>query len=306
MSTRKGLSLHIGVNVLDPAGYPCKPPHPDFPNGWTGELESCEADAIALQEMANNIGFESTLLKTRKATSENVTTAIKAAADSLEAGDIFMITYAGHGGQVIDVSKDEREGRRRDIFDETWCLYDRQFIDDELYVLFSQFRKGVRILVLLDCCHSGTAVRSSADDQPGNGRIRTRQMLPSSVEPLYFGRKAEYDAIQKNLPRVKPSDVKASIRLLAACQDNQEANCDENSGFFTYSLLEVWDDGNFAGANYDEFFTALTERLDYWTGDSETRAAGGDNAEERHLQTPNHLLEGARDPEFDSQKPFTI
>ena len=131
-------------------------------------------------------------------------------------------------------------------------------------------------------------------------------MLPSSVEPLYFGRKAEYDAIQKNLPRVKPSEVKASIRLLAACQDKQEANCDDDSGFFTYALLEVWDDGNFAGSNYDDFFAAVTERLDYWTGDSQTRAAGGDNAEERHLQTPNQLLEGARNTEFDAQKPFTI
>ncbi len=224
MAVRKGVSLHIGVNALDPAGYPCDPPHPDFPNGWTGELASCEADAIAMQALADSLGYKSTLLKTKEATSATVSAAIQDAADNLESGDIFMITYAGHGGQVIDVTKDERELDRRDILDETWCLYDRQFIDDELYVLWSKFKAGVRILVILDCCHSGTAVRSSADEQSESSRIRTRQMLPSSVEPLYFGRKAEYDSIQKNLPQVKPSDVKASIRLLAACQDKQEVN----------------------------------------------------------------------------------
>ena len=51
-------------------------------------------------------------------------------------------------------------GDEADKQDETWCLYDGQLIDDELYFELSKFAPGVRILVLSDSCHSGTVVRA--------------------------------------------------------------------------------------------------------------------------------------------------
>jgi metacaspase-1 len=53
-----------------------------------------------------------------------------------------------------DVNSDEEDGQ-----DETWILYDRMLIDDELFQLFSQFAPGVRIFLLSDSCHSGTVAR---------------------------------------------------------------------------------------------------------------------------------------------------
>ena len=75
--------------------------------------------------------------------------AIRSAAKSLRAGDLFFLTFSGHGGQVPDVTGDEADKQ-----DETWCLYDGQLIDDELYFELSRFAAGVRILVLSDSCHS--------------------------------------------------------------------------------------------------------------------------------------------------------
>jgi len=39
------------------------------------------------------------------------------AAKALAAGDLFFMTYSGHGGQVPDVSGDEPDKK-----DETWCF----------------------------------------------------------------------------------------------------------------------------------------------------------------------------------------
>ena len=71
------------------------------------------------------------------------------------AGDIFWITYSGHGSQVPDQNGDESDG-----LDETWCLYDCQILDDTLFDLWSRFKEGVRIVIFSDSCHSGTIARA--------------------------------------------------------------------------------------------------------------------------------------------------
>lgn len=45
-----------------------------------------------------------------------------------------MLSYSGHGGQLPDLNGDESDGR-----DETWCFFDGELVDDELYNSFSQF-----------------------------------------------------------------------------------------------------------------------------------------------------------------------
>ena len=86
----------------------------------------------------------------------------------LVSGDILLLTYSGHGGQIPDVT-----GEETDKLDETWCLYDGQLIDDEMYLELSRFAAGVRVLVFSDSCHSGTVVRAapptcSAAGAPGS------------------------------------------------------------------------------------------------------------------------------------------
>ena len=73
----------------------------------------------------------------------------------LKDGDTFMFTFSGHGGQTEDLNGDESDSK-----DE--CIYDAEFnkiIDDELYkLLVEPFPKNATLIVLLDCCHSGTGV----------------------------------------------------------------------------------------------------------------------------------------------------
>ena len=118
--------------------------------------------------------MKSTLLLTKKATRANVLAAMRAAAKTLQAGDLLFLTYSGHGGQVPDVT-----GEEDDKQDETWCLYDGQLIDDELYLELSRFAAGVRILVLSDSCHSGTVTRATAF-RDGSPAGRSKMMPPPS------------------------------------------------------------------------------------------------------------------------------
>ena len=83
---RRGISVHIGVNVID---------HDHYVD--MTDLDFCEADAEAMNELAANQGFETHLLLGKQATRDNVTKAISDAADELKAGDILLVTYAGHG-----------------------------------------------------------------------------------------------------------------------------------------------------------------------------------------------------------------
>ncbi len=98
---------------------------------------ACENDARDMEAIARSQGFVTQSLLTRSATSTSLLGIIEKAAKELVEGDIFLLTYSGHGGQINDVDNQEPDG-----LDETWVLYDRELVDDELYAMWSLFRPG--------------------------------------------------------------------------------------------------------------------------------------------------------------------
>ena len=109
-----------------------------------------------MHDLAFSIGYETHKLLTAQATRSAVTHAISQAASKLKSGDIFFLTYSGHGGQVPDTNGDEPDSKK----DETWVLYDGELVDDELHELYTTFDAGVRVVVLSDSCHSGSVTRA--------------------------------------------------------------------------------------------------------------------------------------------------
>ena len=200
------------------------------------------------------------------------------AAKALRAGDLFFLTYSGHGGQVPDVNGDEDDKR-----DETWCLYDGQVIDDELYLEFSRFAEGVRILVLSDSCHSGTVARG-IPPQPETVPHQRPKLMPESVAMrTYRDHKAFYDKLQRDVaaaagkPVVDPdtalaqvavsgrlsaisAQFKAQLVLISGCQDNQTSMDGDHNGAFTEQVLNVWNHGKFSG-NYASFHARVKARM---------------------------------------------
>ena len=276
-----GCSLHIGVNVVDPNRY----------GGWDGKLNACENDATDMAAIARASGFDATLLLSPQATVDAVTQHVDEAAEKLRDGDIYFLTYAGHGGQIKDeVNGDEEDGR-----DETWCLYDRQLLDDELYFMWAKFEKGVRILLFSDSCHSGTVSRDAVGVVEMNAAERLaaygtetpayRMMPDDKLKEAYRALRKRYRDIQQELAQYDIS-VDASLRLLSGCQDDQLSAEHRGNGLFTRAVKSVWNNGAFQG-NYDEFHQELLKLMPA-------------------KQTPNHRIEGVSSAAFDKQRPFAI
>ena len=153
----KGYALAIGLNKVDPAHY----------GGWDGLLYGCEPDANDMQEIAASQGLDADKLLTSQATREAVLDKLGDLAEELKSGDLLVVSYSGHGGQLPDQNGDEPDGK-----DETWCLYDGELLDDELYEAWMKFQPGVRILVFSDSCHSGTVLKRRDLENPSPARIR--------------------------------------------------------------------------------------------------------------------------------------
>jgi len=110
----KGYSLCIALNSVDPNHYV-----DETGSSWDGKLDPCEYDAKVMQDIAKSQNFEVNTLLTKQATIDNVLKGIKNASDKLEDGDIFMLYYSGHGGQMLDENADEKEIDKDDLYDET-------------------------------------------------------------------------------------------------------------------------------------------------------------------------------------------
>lgn len=256
-----GFSLHIGLNAVNPAHY----------MGWDGQLAACENDARDMAAIAESLDYaKTTLLLTRAATARRVIAAIKTAADAMAPGDAFFLSYSGHGGQVTDTNGDEAErdygeiGEIEDAKDETWCLYDRQLIDDELWALWALFPARSRIFVLSDSCHSGSVTRKMPDwdllvagaAAAGTGGaqaevVAERGMPVAVANRVQKSRASTYARIQREVPPREVSKIGATVALISGCQDNQTSLDGVRNGLFTGKLLQVWDGGAFAGSMHD-------------------------------------------------------
>ena len=281
----RGISVHIGLNAVDPGHY----------KGWDGALSACEFDANDMESLAQGRGFETTKLLTAQATSSAITEAIESAASELDDGDIFLVTYSGHGGQVPDTNDEEEV----DSSDETWLAYDRQIVDDELYALWATFKPGVRIAVLSDSCHSGSVNKAitnkgSVPDPVATAEVaatqdpRYRALPRDKMIETYGEHHALYDGIQERVASStsSKSELGATVLLISGCQDDQLSRDGFKNGAFTAKLLRVWDDGAWRGS-YPGFHEAIRSQMP-------------------DDQQPNYNPVGARNSDFEEQDPFTI
>ena len=279
----KGIALTLGLNCVDSTHY----------NGWNGELIACESDAKDMATIAQAKGFTTKTLLTKDCTRANIIGEIKKATQTLSKGDFFLLTYSGHGSQMQDLNKDEKQGP-----DETWCLYDAQIVDDELNNLYSKFSSGVRILVASDSCFSGGALkllppRNIAITINDGIVVRRRKAMPFYLrKQVYLKNKDFYDEIMEN-PELKDAlkKVQASVLLLSASTEMQESSDGDANSLFTEKLKLVWDNGNYKPQGKQKGYVAFIEDI---------------KKQMPAYQTPRLKTSGKGTKLFKTQQPFSI
>ena len=133
-------------------------------------LSGIDLDIRMMKDMAHLMGFSDSQIKVienERATASNVETAINEwLVKGAGSGDRVLFYFSGHGSQIPD-----RNGDEEDKSDEALVLHDVRvvqesgrktlkgvLVDDRFHQLLGKMRSR-NILVLLDCCHSGTATK---------------------------------------------------------------------------------------------------------------------------------------------------
>jgi Caspase domain len=128
-----------------------------------GCVNDVEAMAHILETVAGFPRDNITLLRDQEATRDRILEELDRLTDQSAPGDIVVFHFSGHGSQMTD-----REGDEADGLDETIVPYDsgrrpypnRDITDDELYEwLRGLTEKTDNVVVIADCCHSGTNTR---------------------------------------------------------------------------------------------------------------------------------------------------
>lgn len=221
-------ALCVGLNRVDPAGY----------GGWSGELKGCRNDATLAASVAASrmIGGRNPLVRLdADGISGDFAESMMYMAERAYSGDNVFIWVSSHGGQYPDRDGDEDDGQ-----DETLCLYDRQFGDDEMWKLFSRFRPGVNIYMGTDACHSGTNARAYE---------RTIRTLPATLQQAaYQAQRSRYEAIRTTTNR---GEIRANLVTMSACADNQVAYDGPQNGAFTEAFFGQRGPDGFRGTARD-------------------------------------------------------
>ncbi len=213
-----------------------------YPNARE-RLKGCINDIKAMEAILQNMIPESQrdlrTLPNTEATLLNVKNAFRDFFGQLAEDEMGLFYYSGHGRKVTTEFKVyDKYGHN---LSEALYLYpinrkegkDQHLIDKELFFLVAEANHKSKhpFVVILDCCHSGSAMRGDESDKEDVEEIT--RCVPEGKEV----RSPEHVF----LPSIPPSEV--HYISLSACQSNQEAkevrSKQGNRGRFSLSLEKV-------------------------------------------------------------------
>jgi len=147
---------------------------------------TCSMDGRNMQALANACGIRDVVaMYDEECTKERVFQAIHEVGGRCDEDDYFIFYYSGHGTSMHDEDGDEDDGK-----DEAFCFVDAAgqlsadtfMTDDEFATaVVEATSEEVRILILTDCCHSGTIADLDKDEWGNREAILVAGCLDSET-----------------------------------------------------------------------------------------------------------------------------
>ena len=126
----------------------------------------------------------------------NILVQLKLLLNQSKSGDVLFFHYSGHGSQIKDINRDESDGNDEVIIPLDYFSNNSIIVDDEIKgIIQENLKEGVKLIVLMDCCNSGTI----------------------------FDLKYNYDSNWNQVVNDKSLDTKGEIILISGCSDTQKS-----------------------------------------------------------------------------------
>ena len=230
-------------------------------NNSVSTLHGCENDIGAIETyLKNQIIGNWTLQPSRKlineqATRQAIINGFQHYLTQADSEDIALFYYSGHGGQ--EKAPAEFWHLEPDGLNETLVCYDSRtpgkhdLADKELrYLLDKVAKKNPRVIVILDCCHSGSGTRNI----PQGVRLAPEDNRERDLSSFIFAEDATFSDLLLTSKKADKKNTglelpKGRHILLAACRDYQyaqEYRGDDGAirGAFSYFLLKSLEQTN--------------------------------------------------------------
>ena len=246
-------ALLVGIDEYAPASVPPVPP-----------LKGCVNDIRAIEEYLRERTKEGEwnlvepvdlpwVLTNEQATRQGIIKGFQQHLCNADSEDVVFFYYSGHGAQ--EKAPEEFWNLEPDHLDETLVCHDsrtpdgRDLADKELGYLISKVAKNnPHVLLILDCCHSGTGTRDLASDVTvRRGPVDSRARPLSSF--IFTEEKTVLDELltsSRDLERKTTGVVlpKGKHVMFSACRDYELAKeykgeDGQHRGAFSYFLLQT-------------------------------------------------------------------
>jgi len=171
----------------------------------------------------------------KDATTKGILAALQRLTAGAEPGDVLVFHYSGHGSQIYSKLED-------DMLDEIICPVDLDWdknviTDNELKEIFNAVPNGVNITVVLDCCHSGTALdqkETAVTTVISDKGLPKVKITKKSIKKRYLAPPAEVlqNIADKGMQLREWStsrDINQIVLLIAGCHAN-ETSADATTG----------------------------------------------------------------------------
>lgn len=198
-----------------------------------------------------------------------------------EARDVFLFYFAGHGALLNTIAgRSPNDGRSKDpsLLTTDYCCAKPAIRGWELNNWLEDFnRKGVRVIVILDSCHSGGAWRDSEHCRTPEDWI-TPPNLPSDESILQGtkGKPGHRDGEMEVSWDINPRD----FTLMGACESDQKAaeivSNESTYGAFTLALHKCLKEDSNIRSTYRYVRDRTANQLASWSLTQTPRIFGDD------------------------------